>query len=271
MQERGWRVVGASVQGTSHLKRDVPCQDAHAYRCLAGGVALLAVADGAGSAERSHQGAQWAVDRAIAGLEAALEQALPQDETAWESLLVDVFRQARDAILQHATAGELPPRIFATTLTCAVLADGWLVTGQVGDGVVVAQTEDGELFPAVQPQRGEYANETYFLTLEDALQRVVVQTFARPIAALALMSDGLTRLAMNVVEYTPHRPFFEPLLTFAARMDQEPEARAQLEALLASERVCARTDDDKTLVLIARPSLEPALAVDGQAQQPEDG
>ena len=37
-----------------------------------------------------------------------------------------------------------------------------------------------------------------------------------------------------------------------AAMENEKKARKELEAFLASERVCARTDDDKTLLLAAR-------------------
>ena len=51
--DAGWRIVGASVQGTSHQKDDIPCQDAHGYRVLLSGAIVVAVADGAGTASRS--------------------------------------------------------------------------------------------------------------------------------------------------------------------------------------------------------------------------
>src|SRR5258706_16473770 len=66
-----WRLLGASVTGTSHTKSGLPCQDAHAYREVAG-CALLVVADGAGSAQRSAEGAQCATQAAVSALAAAL-------------------------------------------------------------------------------------------------------------------------------------------------------------------------------------------------------
>jgi hypothetical protein len=84
--------------------------------------------------------------------------------------------------------------------------------------------------------------------MDDALQRLEVQVYP-PAQALAMISDGLIRLAMNLPENVPHSPFFQPLLAFAAAAKNEVEAQEQLAAFLASERVCARTDDDKTLVL----------------------
>jgi len=133
-----------------------------------------------------------------------------------------------------------------------VLADEWLVVGQIGDGVVVVRREDGELFAATEPQHGEYANETYFLTMPEALDKVDVQIYREKAGALALLTDGLIRLAMRVARNEPYFPFFEPLFAFAARVDDAAAAQEQLTTLLASERVCERTDDDKTLVLIAR-------------------
>lgn len=249
-----WRVIGASVQGTSHQKRDTPCQDAHGYRVLAGEVVLVAVADGAGSAERSHEGAQCAVETVLVAVEAALAEGEPQDAAAWEVLLAEAFRQARQAILQLGAGDDLSPRAFATTLTCAVACDAALAIGQIGDGIVVAGAKDGELFAATQPQRGEYANETFFLTMAEALQQVEIHVYPGAVEALAVMSDGLIRLAMNLATYEPHVPFFRPLLAFAAQAEDSADAEAQLASLLASERVCARTDDDKTLVLVARSS-----------------
>ena len=52
----GWQVLGASVPGAGHVRGGQDCQDAHRWRALPGGVLVVAVADGAGSAPRSELG-----------------------------------------------------------------------------------------------------------------------------------------------------------------------------------------------------------------------
>ena len=261
--ETGWRVTGASVKGTSHQKRGMPCQDAFDYCIVQDETAVVAVADGAGSAERSHEGARRAIAGALTWLEPALTEGMPENDAEWEGLLAEAFRQARAAVLRLATIERISSRELATTLTCAVACTDWLVVGQVGDGVVVAKGADGDLFAASQPQHGEYANETYFLTMDEALQRVEVRVYSQSIEALAVLTDGLIRLATNVATNEPHLPFFQPLMAFASQMESEVQADEQLTALLMSDRVCARTDDDKTLVLVARPhKSEPAVVPD---------
>jgi hypothetical protein len=81
-----------------------------------------------------------------------------------------------------------------------------------------------------------------------------VRLYAEPVQAVAVMTDGLLRLVLDMNRNQPHRPFFQPLLAFAAQVSDPGEANAQLTAFLGSERVNARTDDDKTLVLAARQS-----------------
>ena len=172
------------MQGTSHEKNGVPCQDAHGYRVLPDGVVIIAVADGSGSARRSAAGSQCVVAQAIDSLEAALSRGAPYSDLGWESLLTEAFRQARRAILDLAREEDSPVRAFDTTLTCAVASAKGLVAGQIGDCLVVARCEDGKMFTATQPQRGEYANETFFLTGDDALKRLDVHVHP-PIEKLA--------------------------------------------------------------------------------------
>jgi hypothetical protein len=244
-----WHVVGASVAGTSHQRNDIPCQDAHGHRVLLNGAVVVAVADGAGTASRSDEGARRAVKQALDSLERDLAYNVPRTEFEWQRLMTAAFRQAREDIVGHARWENASLRDFAATLTCAVASSEGLAVGQIGDCLVVASKgPDDPLFVATQLQRGEYANETFFLTLEDALDHLQVQVYPS-VQTLVLMSDGVVRLAVNVVENVPHTPFFQPLLKFAAEMESEKKAREQLAEFLASERVSARTDDDKTLVL----------------------
>jgi hypothetical protein len=77
------------------------------------------------------------------------------------------------------------------------------------------------------------------------------------------MTDGLIRLALNLTRNEPHFSFFTPLLAFTAQAEDLVTAEEQLAAFLASERVCARTDDDKTLVLVVRmPDTQPDAGID---------
>ena len=63
---RAWRTAHASAAGTSHVRAGTPCQDHGACALIpaaAGGEILVAcVADGAGSAARSAEGARMAVE-----------------------------------------------------------------------------------------------------------------------------------------------------------------------------------------------------------------
>jgi hypothetical protein len=152
---------------------------------------------------------------------------------------------------------EQPLRAYAATLILAVATADRLVVAQLGDGAVVAGESPDELFLVNRAQRGEYANETYFLTQEDALEQVQVSVNEKAVNLLAVMSDGLTRLAMQLPAQEPYLPFFQPLLTFAAHANEEEQAAGHLVEFLTSERVCDRTDDDKSLVLAVRvPDLE---------------
>ena len=252
MTDPVWHILGVSVQGTSHLDKNTPCQDTHAYRLTANGDVLVVIADGAGSAERSQEGAQTAVEQAIISLEMAFQNGLPSDETGWQTLMTQVFADARQAVIQIADAENALLSSFATTLACAVVSGDWLTVGQIGDGAVVAEDEDSALFLTARPQRGEYANEAYFLTMPDALNSLVVYTAPRYIKSLVLTTDGLLRLAFKLPEYEPSVQFFQPLLAFTAGMDNPEQAKSELAAFLNSARVCARTDDDKTLILATR-------------------
>ena len=253
--EAEWQVIAAAVQGLSHLKQGLPCQDALEYRCLPGGILLVVLADGAGSALHAELGAQAAVQASIDWLLTSLESNQPIECCEWEELIWRTFQIARIALEQLAEEHDEPLRSFATTLTCLVATPERLAVGQLGDGAVVAAGEDGGLKTVTTLQRGEYANETNFLTQDQALDLVAIQVFDEQVQTLAVMSDGLTRLALKRPDNQPHPPFFKPLFAFvesSASSNDPAQANNALVEFLTSPRVCERTDDDKALVLALR-------------------
>lgn len=256
-QPSSWKVVHARTVGTAHLASGLPCQDATNWRLLPSGMLAIALADGAGSAILAETGANLAVAQALGWLENASANQTPADSEAWGAAIQEAFHAARSALLAEAEAAEQALGAYATTLICLVAARDGLVIGQVGDGAVVARTPLGDLFTLTQPQRGEYANETLFLTMPEALERGFFQAIDLDLAGLAVMSDGLIRLALQLPGYVPHTPFFSPLWAFAARGGANEQSNHLLTEFLASERVCARTDDDKSLVIAVLPELNP--------------
>lgn len=248
-----WRVAGASVQGVSHQRLDLSCQDAHDYRVLDGEILLVALADGAGSAEFSLEGAHAAVNEVLCAFEAHIEKfGAPEEPGEWQNLVHDAFAAARSQVLAGAEEAGHQPRDYATTLTGVIATPAQLVVGQIGDGAVVAEDESGELFTVTRLQRGEYANETHFLIQEDALDQIVIEVHKQPVRSVAVLSDGLIRLALKMPSQEPHVPFFTPLFRFISQVADEDAAAGQLAEFLSSERVNERTDDDKSLVLASR-------------------
>lgn len=243
-----WRVASASVAGTNHERTATPCQDAHRWDILPMGVLVVTVADGAGSASRSDEGANIAVVAAITDLTRALNGGAVMDD----ALMQDAFKAARVAVTSHAESLGGTVRDFATTLTCVVATDGALLVGQIGDGLAIAKEANDSMFVAIKPQRGEYANEVHLLTMPDALNHVEIAFSTQAAYALAVTTDGLLRLAVRLPSCEPHEPFLHPLFAFVAESVDVEQSREDLVAFLMSDRVSARTDDDKTLVLAVR-------------------
>ena len=248
---RPWEIVGSSVVGTSHTRRHLPCQDAHAFALLEDGTLLLAVGDGAGSASRSEEGSRLAVRSSLEFLERQMADAVPIEDWEWEDLLRHTLDHARGVLVEYA--GEGPLRELATTLLIVVMTKETMATLQVGDGAIVCRELSGDYRVLTPVTDAEYVNVTNFITGEsfqhDAL--CTVQP-AGEIDALAVFSDGLQFVAISYPQNVAHAGFFDPLFSFTATAGGDA---SDLEALLSSARINERTDDDKTLVLAVRHAI----------------
>jgi len=271
-----WRIAGASVRGTSHEKREQPCQDAHYWRVLPEGVLVAAVADGAGSAALSDVGAIVAARTAVESVSSQMTSSfgwesrrkpqgvgfhrgfsereratwqLSENSGNWRQLLMNALRTTRTALEIEAAERRVKLRDLATTLILITAMPELIVVTQVGDGAVVAGDVRGNVIPLTTSQSGEYINQTNFLTSNDALDIPQVTLCRGSLSHIAVFSDGLQMLALKMAEYVPHKPFFSPLFRFVTEIRDEAEAKEELELFLRSKRVRERTDDDLTLLL----------------------
>lgn len=264
-QLRTWKVVSASVRGTSHEKTGQPCQDAHHWEILPEGILVAAVADGAGSADLGEIGAEIAVRTAVEAIvrpprfqksprsvntqTVVTILKLSEDDESWQLLLMDALKATRTAIKTEAEAREVSIRDLATTLILVAATPELIVAAQVGDGVAVASDDEEDIIALTVPQSGEYINETNFLISPDALDTAQITVCRGSVAHIAILSDGLQLLALRMSDGTPYEPFFSPLFRFVTEMTDETEAKEELKLFLRSKRVRERTSDDLTLLL----------------------
>jgi hypothetical protein len=263
LTEARWRTAYASVAGTSHHKTGLPCQDAGGCVVVAAAdgseVLIAAVSDGAGTASRSEMGAALAVSRFLRDFSEIVTQDphLKQiDQACAEKWLTSV----RDAISEIAVGEGNQFRDYACTLLGAVIGPSGAAYMQIGDGaIVVAGEELGEYSWIFWPQHGEYANSTNFLTQEDAAAALQFDS-GPPVSEIAIFSDGIERLVLDLSARTVHSPALRPIFNWLAgtKPNDVRQPSQALISYLGSEHVNNRTDDDKTLVMATRTHLQEA-------------
>lgn len=244
-----WKAIGVSVIGTSHTKVGKPCQDSSGIEVLDKDVLIGIVADGLGSAERSEVGSALVVETVMKALKEGIIPLFPDSDLAWQELMQNAFKQARGVLENKAQELNCPLRELGTTLICFMYAPGTIAIGQIGDGAVVIQFEDNSLITVSSPQRGEFANETVPLTMDNALERVFYHVQPAQAKNIAAFSDGLQNLALISMNYQPFEPFFTPLFNLITNSEDLAATKTKLADFLGSEKVTGRTDDDKTLLL----------------------
>lgn len=245
-----WRFIKAQATGKSHLLAGVPCQDRLLCEVVDGAL-VAAVADGAGSAQYAERGAEIAVESLVDNIRSALYQ--KREDLV--QVLLDAATVARQEVETVAAIEGAPIRDYASTLLAVVLTASGGAALQIGDGVIVVGEGIDDWSWVFWPQRGEYANTTYFLTDDDGIDRLQVVTLASTVADVAIMSDGLEFLALDYARQSVHQAFFGGVFSPLLKVEQPPDVAAlsdSLNSFLASDRVGQRTDDDVTLIAATR-------------------
>ena len=257
-----WRVATATAAGAAHLRDNIPNQDAVDCRLVAvghGKVVIAAVADGAGSASRSDEGSRIAASAAVAAVVDGINRqpAAAFSASIAEALARDAIKQAKVAVDLYGWRNSFPLRELATTLIIAFASDTLMTAAQVGDGAIIAfNTGSGAAKTLCDAHRGEYANETTFITSRTQPHEIafVGQASGYDYDSLALITDGLQNLALKMPEREAFPGFWNPILADLAHTDEPEAVPGRLHSFISGSRVQSRTTDDVTVAIAARKS-----------------
>lgn len=248
-----WSAIVHSAIGTRHQQKQLPCQDYGSY-LLQSDTIIGAIADGAGSAKHADIGAQLAVKTALATLNqwsdpwSAVDGHVMAEEA--QSLFTDLLQVVLAALEIEAETGEYRLQELGCTLLSFIATPHWLACMQIGDGFIVTQGEQMDTFDLLfEPIKGEFINETVFVTSESALEYMQVAVRTQPYPFVCAATDGLEKVAIRFQDWQPFAPFFNPFLQCLRSVPDAADRQAYLETFLESERLNTRTDDDKTLLL----------------------
>ena len=267
----GWITAGAAVVGPAHRHAGRGCEDAFLVSTFGGHCLLAAVADGAGSALRAADGAACVVNAACATMRAWCSV----QPTGWtvaditDAVAYGWLQAVRATVEAYAIEQTVPLGDFAATCLF-VLADSHNVVAlQIGDGGIALRSPQGSWSPLTWPLRGEYANETVFITSAE-WQETAQIVRGGTAAALAIFSDGFEILALNYREHRVNDHLLNPLADFLGTVSLAV-VQADLDAAMVGYLSNATFDehafDDRTLVIACqsppppKPSSSQATAV----------
>jgi hypothetical protein len=243
-------VITAVVPGSKRADGEAT-EDAVAEERL-GDVALVALADGAGSARRGGYGARLAVQSAVESLQERLAAAAEPLEDALGAA-IEAARLTLSVVAGTADEGgkKADLKELATTLTVAVFGNQQVGVASIGDGVHILRDVRGELSFIAMADDTEIANHTDFVT--SPAMREKVQVAVRPAAdveSLLLSSDGLDSQLVGRAKEARW-----PLATAGSLLNApvlDGWDGSDFERLLTSSVIRQQSDDDCSLILVRR-------------------
>jgi len=250
-----WKYIQAVQIGTSHSQLGLFCQDkviSTEVETKGENTFVAIVSDGAGSASHSHIGSNMATQLTMRYIMSFLESgdsiaSLAESKTTIQNWLWQIQQQ----IAEVANEEGISKREYACTLTVAIVQETSGLFFQVGDGSIIFG-KDNSYELAFWPMQYEYANVTDFITGSNVNDSLRIRLVENSIDRVALMSDGLQRLALVFSSKIVHSPFFNAMFQPLQQYPKVGFSQSLSYALcqfLGSSVVCERTDDDKSLVL----------------------
>lgn len=244
-----WKTAHTSVVGTSHIDSGKPCEDVCLVRTAIRDekeFLFVAIADGAGSAEHAREGAEIATATWVDEAERGVDRA----DGICEETLHRLADMCYTRMAEHAEAAGGEVGDYACTLLGAVIGPSNSAFFQVGDGAWVSQA-GGEVHALTWPFHSEVAGEVVFITSHGRGAHYQTRIVKTP-DAIAGITDGLERLALDLAEKSPLPGFFRPMWERIREREDLAAVEGELSSFLRSARVTDRTDDDKTVFLTVR-------------------
>ena len=253
----GWTLRGAaSVMGSAHELDQTPCQDTHIVRTSPSGAWTgVVVCDGAGSAKFSKKGAEVASQHyadKLMEIATELEQRAPG---AWiNDALIEGVVHIRHALRAVARQDDLSD--YHTTLLAVLVGPTGGVCVHIGDGAIFGgcfAAEDGRSLINAnwflsEPENGEYANETYFITEAGWIKHLRISPLP-PLDWIALATDGGAALALTAKNEI--KSDFMPGL-FQELQGGGTALSPLIQNALLDPALANITGDDKTLAVLVR-------------------
>ncbi|MEH2316389.1 PP2C family serine/threonine-protein phosphatase [Nostoc sp.] len=249
-----WKVAGDCAIGTSHQNQGIPCQDYGDYLIIKDEIIVGAVADGAGSAKHSNVGSKLVVETVLkcfsdineSPQKEAFSQPLSKEEA--EKVFAKIMNQVITELQKQADEEDYSVNDLACTLLVFVATPDWIAAMQIGDGFIVIRSQESEYKLLFKPDKGEFINETTFITSTNAVKDMQVEVISEKQEFICVSTDGLEKVAIRLSDWKPFSPFFKPLEEYLHE-SVNPKEDKYITEFLNSERLNSRTDDDKTLLL----------------------
>jgi hypothetical protein len=247
-----WRFAAGQAVGSSHEKLNLPCQDRMQCCVLAREDALIAVlADGAGTANLAQDGAHIAVST----VSSMAQLGVRAGRRDYQEILREAATTAHQRLIEAANERSAPVRDLACTLLAVIVAPVGGAALQIGDGAIVIAEHPLSWRWVFWPQKGEYANTTFFLSDANALSQAAIAALPDEVMDVALFSDGLEPLAIHFGSRRAHEPFFRTVFAPVQACKtggESAEPSQSLSKMLLSPAARAKTDDDASLILATR-------------------
>lgn len=270
-RQSSWSVIGECIQGASHKRQHIPCQDALQYTYEGTGV-ICALADGHGSPKCKYSG-----DGAKIGVAVALEMmqtmtrhhsqelyraikhekdvSLPKKlEQTWKEEVKTFHKLQNREELEDDKALYL---LYGTTLLIVYITDEFIFSLQIGDGDILMVFENGRTSWLIEPEI-QYGTETYSLCQKGSWKYfknkliLVAEQIQLPILFLA-GTDGYANSFINAAEFLKIGKDYLELIK-----NQPIEViESGLKEWLQESSACG-SGDDISLALIYRNCLSPS-------------
>ena len=175
-------------------------------------ILIVVVSDGAGSASRAETGSRLACCSLLEIIRIHMCHGLRVDQIGPETAR-DWMLTIRSQLETKASEEGVSIRDYACTLLAVIAGPKSAAFLQLGDGAMVVNEGEKGWRYVFWPQKGEFANATYFVTQEDMDVRFSFERIEHRVDELAVFTDGIEPLVLRYADKSVHAPYFNEMFS----------------------------------------------------------